>query len=498
MAADVSTPSSAHTALMEAVDLPRALMGGTRAMRKAGKKYLPQEPREEDVAYTARLNKSTLYNAFRKTVNSYVGKPFGVPVTLGEDIPHDILPWLEDIDQQGRDLDTFARDHFRQDLIDGIGFILVDYPVVPEKLDLGTERERGLRPYWVHINADQVLGWRAVDINGKMTLTMIRLKECVDVADGEFGTTKKEQIRVLDLVDTQLGRRERIRVFVQNEKKEWVEDIEKTGVASIDFIPIVPCYTGRTGFMTAEPPLEDLAWLCCDHWQSKSDQKHILHVARVPLLFGKGLKDSTGKVVVVGANSLVHSDKDSADLKYVEHSGKAIEAGAKDLETTEEQMRRSSGEMLSSQVQKSATEAGLETREGESSLKAMVRTFEDALEQALKFTAAWVNLPRGGGLKVNREWKEDVVDPQELNVMLTAVQDGKITLKAWVLYLVEKELLPPDTDVDAEVAALEEAAAMPVPYAPVIQGPGAGTLPGQVPGGGPGGADPNADPAVQG
>lgn len=459
---DVSTPNAAHTALMEAIDLPRTLMGGTRAMRAAGRKYLPQEPGEEDKAYEHRLAKSTLYNSFKKTVHSMVGKPFGVPIALGDDIPEEFKPWLEDVDQQGRDLDTFARDVFRQCLVDGIGFILVDYPVVKEKLNLAEERALGLRPFWVHVQADQVIGWKAQNVNGRMVLTQVRIKECVDVPDGEFGTTTRDQIRVMEPGT--------VRVFVQDAKKAWVVDAEQSGYTTLDFIPLIPCYTGRTGFMTATPPLEDLAWLCCDHWQSRSDQKHILHVARVPLLFARKLRDAAGAAVIVAPNRLIHSDMPDADLHYVEHSGKAIEAGRQDLTDTEDMMRRVAGELLSSDVQKTATESGQETREGESSLRAIVKTFEDALELALLFTAVWIKLPSGGSLKVNREWREDTVDPQELNVMLQAVVQGKVTLRAWVLYLVEKELLPPDTNVDDEVETLKLEAEQPLSFNPIVPG----------------------------
>ena len=37
-----------------------ALLGGTEAMRAAGKAYLPQWPREEDDSYQTRLGTSTL------------------------------------------------------------------------------------------------------------------------------------------------------------------------------------------------------------------------------------------------------------------------------------------------------------------------------------------------------------------------------------------------------------------------------------------------------
>ena len=46
----------------------------------------------------------------------------------------------------------------------------------------------------------------------------------------------------------------------------------------------------------------DLAWLNLAHWQSASDQRHILHVARVPFLFGRGL--SEGEIDLLLANDI--------------------------------------------------------------------------------------------------------------------------------------------------------------------------------------------------
>ncbi|MGR5262341.1 hypothetical protein ACPV5Q_20865, partial [Vibrio astriarenae] len=53
-----------------------ALMGGTSAMRKAGKLYLPQWPNELDDAYKNRVATATLFPAFSRTVEVLTGKPF--------------------------------------------------------------------------------------------------------------------------------------------------------------------------------------------------------------------------------------------------------------------------------------------------------------------------------------------------------------------------------------------------------------------------------------
>jgi hypothetical protein len=56
------------------------------------------------------------------------GRPFTVPLTLNDDIPAVIKDNLDDVDLEGRNFHTFARDVFRTGLSYGIGYILVDFP----------------------------------------------------------------------------------------------------------------------------------------------------------------------------------------------------------------------------------------------------------------------------------------------------------------------------------------------------------------------------------
>ncbi|MCY1047556.1 hypothetical protein OV208_40025, partial [Corallococcus sp. bb12-1] len=65
--ADVSTPSSAYRNMQPAWALVLALLGGTTAMREAGRTYLPKYHAEEDDAYRERLQRAVLLNVFGKT-----------------------------------------------------------------------------------------------------------------------------------------------------------------------------------------------------------------------------------------------------------------------------------------------------------------------------------------------------------------------------------------------------------------------------------------------
>src|SRR5690606_24069096 len=91
-------------------------------------------------------------------------------------------------------------------------------------------------------------------------------------------------------------------LFEKSDSGEWIKI--DSGVVSINRIPLRTYYTRREGFMIGYPFLEGMAWKNLEHWQSASDQRHILHVARVPILFGSGLteedlKDEDGNKVAI-------------------------------------------------------------------------------------------------------------------------------------------------------------------------------------------------------
>ena len=375
--------------MQPAWELVTALLGGTTAMRAAGKKYLPRHPAEEEDAYAFRLSVSTLYGAFAKTVTTMAGKPFAEPLQLGADMPPKLVEYCEDIDLEGRDLQAFAHTAFAAAMGYGLTHILVDYPRAEGTQTLAEQRAIGARPYFVHILAPQVLGWRAERINGVHTLTQLRFVECVSEPDGEWGESTVEQVRVLEPGAW--------RIYRKSEKGEWF--LHEEGTSTLGVIPLVTIYTGRTGFMTARPPLMDLAHLNVEHWQSASDQQNILRVARVPILLGAGFED--GAAIKIGATSAVQAPSSDAKLMFVEHSGKAIEAGRQSLQDLEERMSVMGAELLVSQPgQKTATESATDTAESNAPLSAMARNLEDAIEQALDLAAKWEGLDRGGEIEL--------------------------------------------------------------------------------------------------
>lgn len=455
---DVSTPSKDHEHMVELSALPRTLMGGTRAMRKAGESYLPKEPAETPEAYQIRLKRSTLFNAFAKTVSDMTGKVFDKPVLLRDNVPAEIQTYAEDIDLTGRHLNVFARDVFYDTLQTGVGYIFVDMPTAVKREDgapATVADEAKLRPYLVYIPMERLVGWLSSTINGAETLTQIRISECVSVPDGEFAEKEVEQIRVIEIGKWRTFRKSETAVGDTVKVGEWV--MYKEGTNTLDVIPLVPVYTNRTGFMVGEPPLEKLADLNVAHWQSQSDQKNILHVARVPILFWAGKTDD--EKVVVGAQSLMFSQNPDAKLTYVEHTGKAIEAGDKDLENLENQMQAMGLQLLVSTPGQSATGEVRDDAKETAPLAMMARSLGDAIEHAFGLIAKWRGLgaDKGGEVEVNTDFGVQAGAGADVQFLTQAVIAGKLDGQTYIEELKRRKVLSDSVDPETVLSRIADA-----------------------------------------
>lgn len=447
---DVRTPSKAVSAMAEDWPLIDALMGGTSAMRKAGKKYLPQWPNELDDAYKNRVATATLFPAFSRTVEVLTGKPFAKPLTFSKDVPESIVEWSEDIDLQGRNLHSFADSLCMEALARGVGGILVDFPQTRDKRGRqmyktrADEMKAGVRPYFVQILGGNILGWRSKRINGVETLTQLRLLETVVEEDGDFGEVEIEQVRVLYPGRWEVWRK--AKTSADGIKPDWI--IYDKGAVSLPRIPFVPFYGKRTGFMTGVPPLAELAHMNVEHWQSKSDQQTILHVARVPILFAKMLGENK---ITVGGAAAVKCDESDGDLKYVEHSGAAIESGRLSLLDLEDRMRQIGAELLVIKPgNTSVTQTRADNEPGTCALQRIVQGLEDSLDGALQLAAEWVGLSDGGHVQIFQDFGVASLAEASLELLRDMNVDGTLSDETLFNETQRRGVISPELDFAGE------------------------------------------------
>lgn len=458
--ATVFDPGVDYAAMMAHWELPRDLLGGTIAMRQAGTRWLPKEPKEDPRDYQIRLDRSVLFNGFRSAIRRAAARPFARSVAIQgvERLSFDGEYFAADVDLAGSSLTQFARALYEDAAAFGMTHFIVEFD------------EQTRMPYWRHVKALDLIGTRFAE-DGR-TIRDIRISGTkVDYTPDGWDEIEKETIRRYFLGDDGAVYTELYIGEVKGGRRESVQDGEAVRLSDartrpITSIPIVTCYFNRTGLMMAEPPFEDLAFVNLRHWQSSSDQANILRYARVPRLAATGInlgdEDDEGTEIPerVTVSQMLISDRADAKFYYVEPQGAAIVAGREDLRDLQDQMTQ-----LGSQP--NSRKAGVQTATGqwideqatEGTMAAWSRAIEAALTTGLWWCEQWLGVEMSGEVFAN------VFDDRNLNpgretkakTILEALKSGLIRRETAIEELKLAGVLSEgiDPQLEAELAKQE-------------------------------------------
>jgi hypothetical protein len=391
-------------------------------MRSAGLRWLPKEHSEAWEAWRVRLNRSVLFNGLARTVAALSGRPFSQDVTLKGAHPQ-IQQFCQNIDGRGCSITTFAGHLLRLMLRDGLVYLLVD------------AKPDGGMPYCVMIEASQMIGIRRNPTH--QGFSQIRIREQVMQQKGSFTDEWEDQIRVIEPGKWMLFKAN------GNRRSEWA--CHDQGHMDIDQIPIVECAVNPDHMMLASPPLLDLAWLNMAHWQSSSDQRHILHIARVPILFARGMEASESQIDI-GPNRLIIAEDSTADIKFVEHSGAAIAAGRQDLLDLEEKMAVMGLDLIARRPgQPTATARAIDRAQSNAFLHMLIDDVRDHLNGMLRYAALWFGLPEeaAGEVVLPKHFPIDAKTSDDAEQLLSDRKGGRISPEEFLASIEKKGVLAP-------------------------------------------------------
>jgi hypothetical protein len=299
--AAVNDPNSAWANMEPHWILIEDLMGGTYQMRRKHRRYLPQEPREQDESYDNRLARSVCPPYYQRLERMLAGMLTRKPVRL-EEVSDTVREQLFDVDLQGNDLNIYTYELGRKMVRYGHAGVLVDAPAAGENG----------RPYWVTYTPRDILGWRTEMSEGAQKLTQLRLMERIVVADGEYGEKQVEQIRVLTPGAFELHQRD--------EKGSF--RVVDEGTTSLSEIPFSVAYANRVGMFESRPPMEDIAELNLKTYQIQSDLDNMLHISGVPMLAFYGFPTAAEEVSAGPGEAIAFPADGRAE--YIEPAGKSL------------------------------------------------------------------------------------------------------------------------------------------------------------------------------
>ena len=386
----VNSPSLAYQAMKERWALPLALMGGTAMMRAAGKTYLPQEPKESDEAYQVRLHRTILYNMYKRTIQSLKGQAFIKPVVV-TNVPKELEGMEFNFDGTGRSITEVGADLFEDCLVFGLSHGIVDMPTAGEDIKtLHDFREAGIKPYFSRVSPVSLIGWQENYDRGYPVLSQMRMVE-TSIEESEIDPWDEVEVHRVRVYYP-----DRVEIYKSNIGQDKTETWELEDVIdyTLGFIPVVTAYAEKEAFMTAKPTLEDLAWVNLAHWQSQSDQRNILHIARVPFILASGFPEGELEGLEIGANRIISTTDKDAKMKFIEHTGSAILAGRNDLIDLERQAGTLGADlvMTKSVARQTATARVIDQSESLSVIQLSLRSIERMLEKAYEIAGQWLGV----------------------------------------------------------------------------------------------------------
>lgn len=324
-------PSPDHEAMSPYWDKVRDIRGGIEAMRAAKKAYLPSFDGEDESQYKFRLQLTKMTNVFAESSSTLAAKPFQETTQLmitddKRPVPKELVDLQENIDGRGNNLTVFASQIFYFGMVNAIHWVLIDNPPVDGPITVAEAKQRGIRPYWVHIQAANVLEVKSETVGGVEVMTYVRILEP--------GTPLRVRVFQRDIASGKV-------TFEVHEKKTdektfketWV--VVQSGPMGIDRIPMVPFITGmRDGDRHVYiPALRDAVDLQIELYQAESGLKFIKTASAYPMLSASGVKpdkDAQGNItpIKVGPMKVLYAPPDGTgnhgEWKYIEPSGETL------------------------------------------------------------------------------------------------------------------------------------------------------------------------------
>ena len=414
------------------------LIGGTYEIRRRHRRYLPQEPREQDVSYDRRLSTSICPPYYQRLERMLAGMLTRKPVRLN-DTGDTIREQLFDVDLQGNDLNTWCYETARKMIRYGHVGVLVDAP-----------RDGG-RPFWCTYTPREILGWRTEIINGEQKLMQLRLSETIIVPDGDYGEKEVQQIRVLSPGEFKL--------FQRDEKKGDFRVVDE-GRTSLNRIPFSVAYSNRVNTLESRPPLEDIANLNLKAYQIQSDLDNQLHISAVPMLAFYGFP-SAAEEVSAGPGEAIAFPADGR-AEYIAPSSDAFASQFQRLDQIEKQINELGlsavlGQKLSAET---AEAKRLDRSQGDSTMMVIAQNMQDMIDNCLQYHAQYLGDRQPGSCYVNRDFLGTRLEPQEIQALLQLYTAGTITQETLLMQLSEGEVLGDDFDVEEELDATQNGGLM--------------------------------------
>ena len=448
----INSTSRAYNRWVDKWTRCRDTAAGSDAVKDKNTRYLPQLKGQSLQDYESYKMRALWYGATGRTIQGLRGAVFRKdPIVV---YPESVSGTLETITDDNLDLTSFALEVMDESLTTGRQGLLTDMPPTGNGA-----------PYVSRYGAENVINWRTKIMDGKEQLTMVVLRESVEIEEDndEFITEEEQRYRVLRLDEG---------TYVQqlwDEKRQLDEVVPRRLGRTLDFIPFR--FINWTTLTPApeKPPLLDVVDVNLSHYRTSADLEHGAHFTALPTPWLAGFP--VEQKFPIGSGVAFVTDNVQAKAGMLEFTGKGLDTLIQ-IKSDKERLMAVLGARLLEEQRKGveAAETARLHRSGETgALSAGVRTASRGIEDVLRWVAWWqgaVPDPAESDLvsfQLNNDFVDTKLGPQEITALLGALQQGAISIKTWLYNLQRGEILPPEHDIEDEIDMIEVEAGAPEP-----------------------------------
>ena len=409
---------------------------GERQVKKKKDIYLPK-PNPSDVSaenetrYKQYLTRAVFYNVTARTLSGLVGQVFSKDPVL--EVPPLLDSIIEDSDGSGVSLVQQSKCVLGHVLANGRAGLFVDYPTVEGVATRQDQLDGSIRPNILHYDAPSIINWRSERVGAKNRLTLIVLSETYVDSDDGFKEEIVEQFRVLRLVEgiyqVQIYRRSTAQ---GSGAYGLVEEFTPTSAQGVVLTEIPFQFIGweNNDEEPDLPPLYDLSVLNLAHYRNSADYEEASYIVGQPTPFMTGLDQSWVDDVLQGQ---IHLGSRAAVPLPEGGSMGLIQASANSMpkeamDTKERQMVALGAKLVEQRnVQRTATEAGLENASETSVLASAANNTAEAFRKALKWCMQFIGTDGEIEFDLHTDFNIYKLDPQQQQALLSLWQNDVLT-----------------------------------------------------------------------
>jgi hypothetical protein len=414
-------------------------VAGQRAIKKAGDKYLPRpnptdESAENEERYKAYKTRAVFHNATARTVGNMVGQCFAVdPVPT---MPEAMLPWLDDIDGAGVSADQQSKKALAFVIQYSRAGLWVDYPKTAAPVSLADAEEGGIRPKIVLCDPRNVINWRVIPHGAKSKLSMVVIREKYIFKDDGFLAEFDYQYRVLRLNGNQYWQEIHRASDGAFKIMERFQPLGGDGQPMAE-IPFTFIGAESNDSEVEKPLLLDISNLNLAHYRNSADYEEITYMVGQPTPWLSGLdnewveRNMRGKIMLGSRACIPLPAGGQAGLMQAQTNTLPKEA----MDQKEALMTALGAKLVEKrEVQKTATEAGIDESSETSILASCCHNVSDAYGTALRWCAMFGNIqvskPEEEILfELNTDFAIARMTPEEQTALLGLYQAELITFE---------------------------------------------------------------------